>query len=251
MENTTVSVRVGRLLAGAEEIGEGSTRPLRGVAVTPEGEVAVVAKRLSNREIAVEVICAALGRSAGIPIPEPLLLLGPDNSWYFGSADSGHPNLSKFVSHHDAAVLDELERWPDLLAAACFDELIANPDRHDGNILYNGLGFLLIDHGLCLPFGMPPIEQSDDYHTNRLLDLARSACRDELSAQRTVNRSRAWAENKSAGAVENADAYASESINPETRDQLISFLKARVTVLGDLLHEKLKPSGQWSFNFHG
>jgi hypothetical protein len=242
MDEHIVSVRVGRLLPGAQEVGEGVNLPVRGIAATADGEIAVIAKKLCGREIAVEVICAALGRAAGIPIPEPLLLLDPNDCWHFGSADIGHPNLSKFVSHQDSSVLDELERWPDLLAAACFDELIANPDRHDGNILYNGNGFLLIDHGLCLPHGMQPDDRSEDYHTNRFLETIINVCRDEVAQQRAVNSSREWVQSKSIPATSSAEKSVTEQLNPEARDQLISFLKSRVSILGDLLHEKIKPS---------
>jgi hypothetical protein len=162
---------VGRLLPGAQEVGHGANRPVRGIAATASGEIAVVAKRVSTREIAVEIICAAIGRAAGLPIPEPVLLMDHEDVWHYGSVDSSHPNLSRFVCTDDASILGELERWPSLLPAACFDELIANPDRHDGNLLYDGSGFFLIDHGLCIPLGMNPQERSDDYHLNRLLDL--------------------------------------------------------------------------------
>lgn len=247
MDEQIVSVRVGRLLPGAQEVGEGANFPVRGIAATADGEIAVIAKKLCGREIAVEVICAALGRAAGIPIPEPLILLDTNNCWHFGSAEAAHPNLSQFVSYQDFSVQDELENWPDLLAAACFDELIANPDRHDGNILYDGTGFFLIDHGLCIPHGMQPNDRSEDYHTNRLLDVLMNVCRDELSQQRAVNTSREWVKNKSIPAASSAERTVSEQLNPEARDQLISFLRTRISILGDLLHEKIKPS-QGSLN---
>lgn len=247
MDEQIVSIRVGRLLPGAQEVGEGANFPVRGIAATADGEIAVIAKKLCGREIAVEVICAALGRAAGIPIPEPLLLLDTHDCWHFGSADIRHPNLSQFVSYQDSSVLDELEKWPDLLAAACFDELIANPDRHDGNILYNGNGFLLIDHGLCIPNGMRPDDRSDDYHTNRFLDTFIDTCRDELSQQRAVNTSREWIKSKSIPATDCAEKSTNKELNPEAREQLISFLRSRISILGDLLHERIKPS-QGSLN---
>ncbi|MHC8299582.1 hypothetical protein [Pseudomonas sp. ZS1P83] len=244
MQEEPVQIRVGRLLPGGQLVGEGANQPWRGIAATVAGEVAVIAKKISTREIAVEVICAALGRSAGLPVPEPLLLLDSANEWHFGSADTGHPNLSQFVSSQDNAILDELERWPELLAAACFDELIANPDRHDGNILFNGQGFLLIDHGLCLPSGMKPSDSTDDYYSNRFLDLAISACRDDLSTERAARRVSEWAEHKPILAVEETEKSISEHFESKTQNQLISFLKERITSLGDMLHHKIKPTAQ-------
>lgn len=244
MEDESVQIRVGRLLPGGQLVGEGANQPWRGIAATVAGEVAVIAKKISSREMAVEIVCAALGRSAGLPIPEPLLLLDAGNEWYFGSADVGHPNLAQFVSSQDSSVLDELERWPELLAAACFDELIANPDRHDGNILFDGQGFLLIDHGLCIPSGMRPSDASDDYYSNRFLELAVSACRDDLSTERAARRASEWAEHKPKSAVENTERSIFEHFESKTQNQLISFLKARIVTLGDILHDKIKPTAQ-------
>ncbi|ROM62414.1 hypothetical protein BK653_26845 [Pseudomonas brassicacearum] len=244
MEEEPVQIRVGRLLPGGQLVGEGANQPWRGIAATAAGEVAVIAKKISGREMAVEVICAVLGRSAGLPVPEPLLLLDSANEWHFGSADTGHPNLSQFVSSQDRSILDELERWPELLAAACFDELIANPDRHDGNILFNGQDFLLIDHGLCIPLGMKPSDATDDYYLNRLLDLAIRACRDDLSAERTARRASEWAECKPKLAVEETEKSIYEQFESKTQNHLISFLKERISNLGDMLHHKIQPTAQ-------
>lgn len=248
MQEEPVQIRVGRLLPGGQPVGEGANQPWRGIAATITGEVAVIAKKISTREMAVEVICAALGRSAGLPVPEPLLLVDSAGVWHFGSADIGHPNLSQFVSSQDNTILDELERWPELLAAACFDELIANPDRHDGNILFNGQGFLLIDHGLCMPSGMRPSDSTDDYYSNRFLDLAISACRDDLSTARAARRASEWVEHKPKPAVEEAGSFISEHFERKTQSQLISFLKDRITSLGDMLHYKIKPTAQGRLN---
>lgn len=242
-------VRVGRLLPGGAEVGEGANRPIRGIAATQAGEVAVIAKQVSSREIAVEVICAVLGRAAGLPIPEPLLLIDSNNVWHYASADIGHPNLAQYVSTQDSSVLDELEKWPGLLSAACFDELIANPDRHDGNLLYDGAGFFLIDHGLCIPHGMPAAELSDDYHSNQLLDLHINTCRDEVAKQRSVNSSRAWVMENGERSIGEAAQAAAEGLDGASQQQLLSFLKGRVAILGDLLHDRIKPSQQRRLSF--
>jgi len=44
---------------------------------------------------------------------------------------------------------DQLRAWPGLIKATCFDEWITKCDRHERNILYNGIDdFWLIDHQL-------------------------------------------------------------------------------------------------------
>ena len=250
MSSGVAKILVGRLLPGAQEVGEGANRPVRGIAATSSGEIAVIAKRIKDREIAVEVICAMVGRAAGLPIPEPVLLLDNANVWYYGSVDVRHPNLSHYVSSNDSSIMDELERWPALLPAACFDELIANPDRHDGNLLYDGQGFFLIDHGMCIPLGMSANDKSEDYHLNRLLDLQIGICRNELSIQRAANHSREWVELSAKTSVTHAEEHASEGLSLEIQQQLVSFLKGRVAMLGDLLHERIKPEKQRSLGFN-
>lgn len=238
------SIKIGRLLPGASEIGEGATRPVRGMAYTHEGEIAVIAKRLASREIAVEVMCALLGRAAGLPIPEPLLLVDESMAWHYASADVGHPNLAQYIQTNDSSVLDELERWPSLLDAACFDELIANPDRHDGNLLYDGQGFFLIDHGMCIPFGMPPATMTDDYHSNQLLDLHIGTCRDEPGRQRSAKSSAEWVLQHACGTVNEITSIPVQGIDREAQLQLVSFLKSRAEILGGLLHDRINPQLQ-------
>lgn len=63
MDSTTITIKVGRLLPGAQEVGEGANRPLRGIAATSEGEIAVIAKKLDSRKMsadeAADRICQA------------------------------------------------------------------------------------------------------------------------------------------------------------------------------------------------
>lgn len=237
-------VRIGRLLPGGTEVGEGANRPVRCVAATHSGEVAVIAKRLAIREIAVEVVCAAVGRAAGLPIPEPLLLVDDHQTWHYGSVDVGHPNLAQYVSASDSSVLDELEKWPPLLHAACFDELIANPDRHDGNLLYDGAGFFLIDHGMCIPHNMAATDTSDDYHNNQLLELQIDICSDDILTQRAASGAREWTMNSGASSIELVDQAMVEHIELKPKEELLSFLRNRIAILGDLLHDRIKPSQQ-------
>lgn len=77
-------IRVGRLLPGGIVIEEGHYRPIKGAAILQSEsgdveEVIVFAKQLSNRGIATEITCAALGRLLSLPIPEPVLLFDNNN----------------------------------------------------------------------------------------------------------------------------------------------------------------------------
>lgn len=243
-------VRIGLLLPGGIAVGEGVNQPMRCMAATHSGEIPVIAKKLPLREIAVEIVCAALGRAAGLPVPEPILLIDGDRDWHYGSCDLGHPNLAQYVSPTDSSVLDELEKWPELLHAACFDELIANPDRNDGNLLYDGAGFFLIDHGMCMPYGMSAIDRSDDYYSNQLLDIQIKLSADDISAQRAVNGAREWSMKTGPSSIEIACNATADHLELKPKEELLSFLRNRVAILGDLLHDRLKPSQQGRFRFN-
>jgi len=153
---------MGTLVADLASAGTGINHAVRGIVRTPEGEIEAFVKRLEDsREILVECVCAILARRLGLPVPEPLLVLVPDYlggpGLAFGSAAVSHPNLQvRIQPNGQAAVFERLRKWKDLVRAACFDEWIANCDRHAGNLLYDGdAEFWLIDHGLAIHEQIP------------------------------------------------------------------------------------------------
>ncbi len=235
-------IRIGRLLPGYTGVGVGSRAPVRGTSLFSDGESVVIAKRIPGREIAIELICSSLGRELGLPIPEPVLLADVEKNWYFGSVDVGHPNLSQVVTASDSAIINKLESWPGLLNAACFDEWIANPDRCDENLLFDGLGFILIDHGMAIPQGMRADDWSDDFYNNALLDIASDNCgRAENQRAKLAVEAQKWCHS-----VQNYDTAYDEShlpdlIREEHKQQICKFLRMRVTALGDVLYRKLNP----------
>jgi len=248
MNDGISKIRTGLLLPGFQEMAYGPTRPLKGVAATSDGEIAVVAKRVPTREIAVEAICATLGRQLGLPIPEPILLFH-DGAWYFGSVLMNHPDLARFIETTESAVIDELSCWPPLLQAACFDELIVNPDRHNENLLYDGNGFFLIDHGLCIPAGMSPTDYSEDYHCNRLLDLKISNLKCELDTQRALRDARRWSGMVSEESISSARDSMSGA-DPDIADKLTRFVRSRITILSGILEERINPGPQGRLDLH-
>lgn len=138
-------------------------------------------KHLPPRELFIECIAAQIGRALGISIPRPLLVrIFPahlpeleltESTLLFGSQDARYPSLQQFTNTEKA--IEELRKWPDLTKAGCFDEWIANCDRHRGNILYSGNGsFSLIDHSHAIPRNHPI---STCNRKNSLLDIAKSS----------------------------------------------------------------------------
>lgn len=250
MENTAVAIRTGYLLPDGEPVGTGSTQPIKAMAATTTGEITVIAKRLSPRQIAVETICAVFGRIAGLPIPEPILLKDENQQWVYGSVYIDHPNFAQYASATESAVARELAKWPGLSGAACFDELIANPDRNDENLLYDGTGFFLIDHDMCLPAGMAANDCSEDYYTNSLLELRASECEDDAQITRVTRELCDWADAIPDNGLKNAQRKASAVAHPETIDELSDFLVKRINNLAVLLEKKLKPIAQQRLAFH-
>lgn len=243
-------IRIGRLLPGYKEVGIGHRAPVRGVSLFTEGECTVIAKQLSDREIAVELICSCLGRELELPIPEPVLLADVNKQWFFGSVDVGHPNLTQVAIASDSAIINKLAQWEGLLQAACFDEWIANPDRSDENLLFDGLGFLLIDHGLAIPQGMPPEDWSDDFYNNQLLDVMSDSCQQtEQKRSELANEARGWCHSAEAYGVSYAPSAFPDFIDNGYKQQIARFLQSRISHLGDQLYRKLNPAqGALSFD---
>jgi hypothetical protein len=246
MENTptasVMSLRTGRLLPGYVVLDEGVNAPMRGIAATPDGEISVIAKKIGTRTLAVEALCAVYGRSVGLPIPEPIFVFDDDLGWMFASTDVGHPNLNQFVTTDSIAMSERLLAWPHLLSAACFDELMVNSDRHDGNILYDGLDFTLIDHDLCLPSGMLADAAMAAHHSNALLDILIAALPEgDLGKRKLIKDSNAWIASRDDVSAQQAEGAITGLCTHETKDQLISFVRERLSTLTNLLAAKINP----------
>lgn len=235
-------LKIGRLLPGFMSLGIGSRLPVRGTALIDSGEFTVIAKRIPDRELAVELICSCIGREIGLPIPEPVLLLDPDSIWYFGSIDLGHPNLKQVAICSDSAIIAKLEAWPSLVKAACFDELIANPDRGDENLLFDGNGFILVDHGLAIPEGMRSSDWTDDYYSNQLLDVISDGCSSSnvLRTAKANEMRDCSTQLEEFSTIYSPDSFP-EYIEPNYRKSLSDFLSKRINRLGSELYRKLNP----------
>lgn len=127
----------------------------------------VFVKVLPVNARSIEAVCAWLAREIELPVPEPMLLDMPASrmprgcAWPFGTdqhatcfatwAVENALSLSNVSSDVAMALID---KWGSLPAAAVFDQLIANDDRTEGNILLGPRRDLwLIDHGRSLGGG--------------------------------------------------------------------------------------------------
>lgn len=228
------SVRLGVLLPGSVAVGDGINQARRGMVRTVSGDIAVIFKAVPRREIAVELLCALLGQRLGLTVPEPVLVALPDHNLAFGSADVGYPSFRHYLqAQNDPRVLKRLLDWPQLVPTASFDDWIANPDRHVGNVLFDGAEqFWLIDHGLALASGLAP----DMPVNNLLLDLALVRySQDELALQRLKR-----------NLIGLAETYRREDVQAVGErvplfdvPELVDFLKTRLMHLTGLVRKKL------------
>ncbi|MBE5254677.1 hypothetical protein H2P46_22490 [Mixta sp. Marseille-Q2057] len=207
----------------------------------------VFAKELEPRALSVELVCAAIGRLLDLPIPEPLLLIDESGKYYFGSVDAAYPSFHQYIiDHENKGIKERLAQWPLLKAAAFFDEWIAMDDRSNGNILFNGETFALIDHESAISSQIQQDCFGIDYYSNQLLQVAINDIdySDELLVQKTANEANSWVVNNASASVNNLEVHVSNVIADPVKRELISFLAGRIESLGAILYEQIKPQQQ-------
>ncbi len=192
-----------------------------------EGDSAAIVKHIPDHEIMVECLCAMLGRSLQLPIPRPMLLKDAKLGALFGCEELPHPDLKH--SHLPSAVLATyLTAWEKLADSAAFDEWIANPDRHGGNLLTDGSGeFWLIDHGLTLHPVLNPADKSNNY----LLNIAGEFANDDIKRRRLINAFKQFFEQLPEALSTEANLQA----HPFFSESVLQFLDERKPVLFSLL----------------
>lgn len=172
-----MAIRLGTLLPGSIPVGIGVNKARRGFAwMHDSSQQCVIVKSVAPANLAAEIFCAALGRAADLPIPEPIVVRDPGkNSLLFGSIFHDYPNLHQAfridvesdASVQIALVIARVIQWTRVGDIMGFDEWINNVDRNLQNILWDGFDdFLLIDHGLSLGLAScpPPEDNKLLYH---------------------------------------------------------------------------------------
>lgn len=145
----------GRALIDLEISNKGSNPLWTGFVSTNQGEFPAYIKRCRHEEgLCIEIISSLIGLMLNIPIPKPILVLVEPGhpqivvdkpTFLFGSRKYDMPSFERFLMDHSLS--DEcLLEFSGLHSIVAFDELIANPDRNNANILYDGETFRFIDH---------------------------------------------------------------------------------------------------------
>lgn len=178
----TENLLYGRALIDLEVSNAGSNPLWKGFVLTHNGEIPAYIKKCRNPDgLCIEIISALIGRWLNIPIPKPILVLVEPNhpqihvgekSFLFGSEMYDMPSFERFLRNSDDINEDcilEYKKLPEILA---FDELIANPDRNNSNILYDGKSFRFIDHEKAFAANQNPrLCINEDYKIANISDI--------------------------------------------------------------------------------
>lgn len=146
---------LGRALIDLQSSNKGSNPLWTGFVSTNKGEIPAYIKQCRNSEgLCIEIISSLLGLKFGIPIPKPIIVLVEPGhpqipvgspTFLFGSQMYEMPSFERFLVDSDLTE-DCILEYPKLSSIVAFDELIANPDRNNSNILYDGENYRFIDH---------------------------------------------------------------------------------------------------------
>lgn len=245
------------LLSIQQKINEQNINPTyKAVVYTEdESEVVLYCKEIPVRELFVECAIALIGRDLGIPIPYPYIVLATPQSNYpnaehpisapvflFGSESIDYPNLFRKLDDgiDKSFILSALAHCDDSHGIILFDEWIANPDRHFGNILFNGGDQLFfIDH----EFSVPECCKCEKLvGRNRLLDELKVHYSSEQQKLQYLDSCMLKHTPKYASYPLNSIAertFANDFLKEEDVIYLENFLQKRVPYIINLLHQRL------------
>ena len=242
-------IKLTTLTSVMSKIEEGNKSPVYKVTVIDQNRKTSIAfiKYIPPRAIFIECIAAQIARSLGLSCPRPMLVnvfpvklpeLNLDkNTIFYGSEDVGFPSLAQLVKFKHAE--EKLRLWPDLFNAGCFDEWIANPDRHSGNIIYSGgKHFTLIDHSHAIPKGFHSISSTEK---NSFLTLCAPTNRNDLATYKLMK----TAENYVAKfKLLTSEDWKTLTLNNlyctnEQATEVLSFLHDRLNVIIQLIGQKI------------
>lgn len=239
------------LLSLKEQVNEQNINPTHKAVIFTElgKEEVVYCKEIPPREIFIESAIALIGRDLGISIPEPYLILATPESYpnyqepslLFGSKSIEYPNLFRKLSIlAKEQILPLLEEYDEEHGVAVFDEWTANPDRHFGNILFDGSNhFYFIDHEFCVPVGCQP---TSIIGKNRLLNEFKITKEQDKNKLSYIDHCmKAHTPKCVSYALDNiADrTFALNFLEQSEIDYLIQFLQSRVLYITNLLYQRL------------
>ena len=233
----------------------------------------MIVKRIPSPVVAaVEIACGLAARELRLNVPMPGLVVAEREDlpnldddvqgqrFLLVGSHYQRPDalFAEVVANHPAAEELIWERVCSTLVArqgAAWDELIANPDRHSENVLFDGSTWWLFDHDQALaPAAQYAVNESNQQH--RLDALAHNAVENQLAdqlKQRLRNEIRAILEQSrrlEAGArkLQTLTHYAREWKHPEADIQhllklvsiVLGLIQLRLPALAEKLHLRLE-----------
>ena len=163
-------VQLATVLQGAIPLAEkGINDSFRGQLVLRDETIRpAIIKDLNPKELANELMVAALANAIGLPVPKAHLAIAPSGTisakkgpamangakLVFGSADAQTPPVAQLYHGQAPAAIarirQRLANWKTIGRLYGFDSWVANTDRHERNLLFSGdKEVWLIDHGHC------------------------------------------------------------------------------------------------------
>lgn len=184
-------IQLATVLRGAKPFKEGNANDtFRGQVILGGGTIkAAIIKDLDPRQLANELMAAALAHAAGLPIPGAHLAVAPQYALaakkgppmgenarlVFASCDAQTPPVAQLYQGQDGAgvtkIRERLAQWDGIGDLYGFDSWVANVDRHERNLLFSGETHVwLIDHGHCFtgPNWTPADLDPPSEYNNRL-----------------------------------------------------------------------------------
>ncbi|MDR6453922.1 HipA family kinase [Variovorax paradoxus] len=220
-------------------------------------DVSIYLRIANPMPVVAELLCAVLGRSLGLPVPEPYLvkidagalpssrLLTIDRpALAFASRDVGGTSFSQLLRSGSPGAQAMLMKWEHLIPVATFDEWMANRDRNLSNIIFMSNVLWIIDHAEAFHgsarglFGLPELvgESASNILADMLVKLNAAACAAHLESAQT------WLTSMAAR-VSIPDAAACADIEqwqtPEQQAELIDFIAQRLSLTHALLCNRL------------
>lgn len=245
-------------VAAVDSSEKGVNETFVGLIQTSSDQLRAYIKVLNARQLVNELICSTLGRSVGLPVPEGFLVRAtasdlPESgilakhdgeALIFASADVGRPSLKRRLTESGAQFLDSLlttwKRWD---VVSIFDEWIANPDRHAGNLLIEGPDRVwLIDHSHALTG--PGWTAADLVPERAVRNQVADKCFSRLTLpERMAVRAKAAQLSSVFGLVPPDSAlaacYATHLLSPSDLEAVRTFVGDRVSKLFDLASARL------------
>jgi hypothetical protein len=243
-------VEIGIMLPGAEKFDDLNVNPTWKAHVKTHDKVTVAfVKQLSLNKLYVECVCATVGRYIGLSIPKPIIVKVTHDSFSsvppgefqlaFGSEDAAYPSFRRYINKDEKLAMAKLIEFSKTLDIGVFDEWIGNWDRNQGNILYDGgMDFSFIDHENAID---PALKFDESAKANIIIDAIYSGQSEfeKYKENRRAQTSIMPQYEKFPFSLISDKTYATAYLNDEEVLNVISFLEKRVSVLDNLLANRL------------